>query len=261
VKKKVKRSKILIISGFTIDEIQGKSKPGGPLIYSALGVMRGGGIPKLYGIVGKDFNFELDFLSNVEKHLIIDEYTIRFNIELFNNNRKLTLLKKPLNKIKIPKDDTVNGILINPVCKEIELNELNLNIPIALDIQGLIRDCVENKEIDYESNLTLPKSNSYLVLHANIEEFRSSKLSLRQLFELGFKEVIISDGKNGFNIYTNNQEIYTYRPNRIGKNEIGTGDFLIGAYFSLRVSGFKINDASLIAGKLTEEFSNSEFLI
>jgi len=54
---------------------------------------------------------------------------------------------------------------------------------------------------------------------------------------------------------------YTYRPSRTGRNEVGTGDFLLGAYFALRLSGLEIIEAATIAGKLTEEFSNSEFLI
>ncbi|WP_418344679.1 carbohydrate kinase family protein [Saccharolobus solfataricus] len=261
MKKKVKRSKILIVGGFTIDEIQGKIRPGGPLIYSSLGVMRGGGIPKLYGLIGRDFDFEIDFISDLEKQLIYDEYTIRFKIDLTNEGRKLILLKKPKNRIKVISDNTVDGILVNPVCKEVDNMSIQSPIPIAVDIQGFVRNCIEYEEIRYEMGFRFPFNSNYMVMHGNREELESSKLELSDLFKVGFKEIIVSDGHNGFNVYTNMLAKYTYRPSKIGKNEIGTGDFLLGAYFALRLGGLEIIEAATIAGKLTEEFSNSEFLI
>lgn len=261
MKKKLKRNKILIVGGFTIDEIQGKIRPGGPLIYSSLGVMRGGGIPKLYGVIGEDFDFEIDFISDLEKQLIYDKYTIRFKIDLTNSGRRLILLKKPKSKIRVIDDNTVDGILVNPVCKEIDNINIQSSVPIAADIQGFIRNCLESEEIKYERGLSFPFNSNYMVLHGNMEEFESSKLELSDLFKSGFKEIIISDGHNGFNVYTYTLAKYTYRPSRIGRNEVGTGDFLLGAYFALRLSGLEIIEAATIAGKLTEEFSNSEFLI
>ncbi|WP_338599709.1 hypothetical protein V6M85_10475 [Sulfolobus tengchongensis] len=257
----MKRSRILIVGGFTIDEIQGKLRPGGPLIYSSLGVMRGGGVPKLYGLIGKDFDFEIDFLTDVEKHLIYDDHSIRFRIELTDEGRRLILLKKPKRKIKIIDSNNVDGILINPVCQEVDITSIASSVPIAIDIQGFVRDCTENEEIKYEKDITFPENDKYMVIHGNKEEFELSKIKVDTLFEKGFKEVIISDGYKGFEVYTKKNGKYTYKPNRIGENEIGTGDFLLGVYFALRLSGLIVPEATMIAGKLTEEFSNSGLLI
>ncbi|MEM4884997.1 MAG: hypothetical protein QXO77_05815 [Saccharolobus sp.] len=261
MKKKLKRSKILVVGGFTIDEIEGRVRAGGPPIYSSLGVMRAGGIPKIYAIVGSDFNFDLEILSNIEKKLIFDDHTIRFKIIISEqNSRKLILLNKVKKRI-ISIEDMVDGIIINPVCKEVELTQINTNVPLALDIQGFVRNCIENDQISYEKNVYLPQDKRYIVVHGNKEEFELSGLTTDYLFDRGFKEVIVSDGLNGFTIYNNKGTKYLYKPSRIGKNEVGNGDFLLGAYFTLRLNGLEMQEAGLIAGKLTEEFSNSELFL
>ncbi|TRN01562.1 hypothetical protein DJ527_05180 [Sulfolobus sp. F1] len=263
MRRKVRKSKIkvLIVGGLTIDEINGNNKPGGSLIYSSLGVLRAGGVPSLYGLIGKDLDLkQLNFISDFEKYFLIDDYTIKFRILLMPNiNKSLVLLRKP--KVQISNLGNINadGVIVNPVCKEVDLNNLNTSLPVALDIQGLIRNCIENEYIKYESDVKIPYNKNYMIIHLNYEEFTSSKLTLDSLFKTGFKEVIISDGYNGFVVYTNTGESHTFKPSKIGNNNVGNGDFLLGSYFTLRLSGLNISQATEIAGKLTEEFSSSEF--
>ena len=162
-----------------------------------------------------------------------------------------------MKKIKLDvKEDIFSGIIINPVCNEIDLSFLP-NIPIALDIQGFIRNCVIGEEIKY-INAKLPRSNNYLAFHSNIEEFQSSELSIDLLFQIGFKELLVSYDEQGFELYTRNEKKF-FKTESVGTYRTGTGDVLISSYFFYRLSGLDYEKSALKAKKVVEDFSISSY--
>jgi len=252
----MKRIRIAIIGGYTIDEIHENSivyeRPGGAPIFSSYGVFKAGGIPEVFSIKGKDFTFNIpDFI--IEKFIQNVDYNIRFKIILNNDYRKIFLIRK---NDEIHFDygilNDYTGMIINPVCKEVP-NNIKINLPIALDLQGFIRNCNENEEIKLE-NANLYTNENYMVFHANDEELEKSGLNIEKLYTLGFKEILISHGSKGFTLYHDNKST-DYEPSIVGNYEIGNGDFLLGYYFTLRLLGNNIKESAEKSLLASEEFS------
>lgn len=248
--------KILISGNFTIDILNGKEQLGGPPLYSGYAIYKLGGEPYIYSIIGKDFNFEIPTFLKIFA-IVEDENTTRFEHQLKGQQRNLILLSRPKGKIKLNLvDNRFSGIIINPVCEEIDLSYIP-QIPIALDIQGFIRDCSEGEKIKYKKAV-LPSSNSYLVFHSNIEEFESSGLTIEQLYNLGFKELLISYNEEGFELYTREGSRFLKTTN-VGTYKTGTGDILLASYFFYRINGLDPSTSSLKSKKVVEDFSNSDY--
>ncbi|BFH73222.1 hypothetical protein SJAV_11660 [Sulfurisphaera javensis] len=131
-------------------------------------------------------------------------------------------------------------------------------MPIALDIQGFIRNCEVNKEIEYVKANLSPIS-SYFVFHSNIEEFEKSELTINYLLGLGFKELLISYNEDGFELYTRNYKEF-FKTSKIGNYKTGTGDTLIASYFYYRLIGYNPRDSALKAKEFVEWFSNYGYL-
>ena len=249
-------AKILISGNFTIDVIDGKEQIGGPPLYSGFAIAKLGGEPYIYSILGKDFTFKIPYFLKVYK-ILEDENTVKFKHIFEGTRRKLILISKPKKKIKLDiKEDRFSGIIINPVCNEIDLS-LIPNIPIALDIQGFIRNCVNGEEIRY-TKARLPQSDSYLTFHSNIEEFQNSELSINLLFQIGFKELLISYDEQGFELYTRDSKKF-FKTDNIGTYITGTGDVLIASYFFYRLKGLDYEKSALKAKKIVEDFSISSY--
>lgn len=249
-------TKILISGSFTIDIINGREQIGGPPLYSGFAIAKLGGEPYVYSILGKDFNLKIPRFLKVY-NIIEDENTVKFRHIFEGTRRKLILLSKPKKKIKLNiKEDLFSGIVINPVCNEIDLS-LIPRIPIALDIQGFIRNCICEEEIKYVK-AELPKSNNYLVFHSNIEELQNSDLSTNSLFQLGFKELLISYDEHGFELYTRDNKKF-FKTENIGTYMTGTGDVLIATYFFYRLKGLDYEKAAIEAKKFVENFSISGY--
>ncbi|ARM76009.1 hypothetical protein [Acidianus manzaensis] len=255
----MKKISVGVLGAYTIDEIiNGNNyfqRAGGAPIYSSLGIYLAGGIPYVFTIKGKDFTFNSpeyvygEYVDNVEENL-------RFEIRLEEKGRTLKL-KKKIRKMNIDYTiiNNLDGIIINPVCNEIDMKDvINISVPIAVDIQGFIRNCIEGEEIKYEK-VSFPSSSRYLVIHANHEEQKNSGLSIDELFKLGFKEIIISYGEDGFSVYTK-EKTYTMNNDVKGSFEIGDGDFLLGYYFTLRLGGIDIENAVKKAHQMSVKFAS-----
>lgn len=249
-------TKILISGNFTIDIINGKEQIGGPPLYSGFTISKLGGEPYVYSILGKDFTFKVPSFLKIYK-IIEDERTVKFKHIFDGGQRKLVLISKPKKKIKLNIEENLfSGIIINPVCNEIDLS-LIPNLPVALDIQGFIRKCVCGEEIKYTRAL-LPQSNSYFVFHSNIEELQNSELTINSLFKAGFKELLISYDEEGFELYTMSTRKY-FKTETIGSYKTGTGDVLIASYFFYRLKGLSYEESALRARQFVENFSTSGY--
>jgi sugar/nucleoside kinase (ribokinase family) len=252
----VKRIRVAVVGGFTVDEIVEGSKVeerlGGSALYTSLGIYRAGGTPEVFSVIGKDFKFKVpEFI--VGRKIEVREYSIRFRIVIQGNTRQLVLVKK-VSPIRVNAEDLndYDGVVINPVCKEVCPN-LDVNKRIALDVQGLIRDCVENRPVTLTRTSLSPNKNFH-VFHANDEELDSSGLSIDDLYSLGFNEVIISHGSKGFTLYFQRRE-KEFVPSVQGTVNVGNGDFLLGYYFTKRLMGLDPISASENALRASEDFS------
>lgn len=249
--------KILISGNFTIDIINDKEQIGGPPLYSGFAIAKLGGEPYVYSILGKDFTFKIPSFLKVYK-IVEDEKTVKFKHIFNGGRRKLVLISKPRKKIKLDIEENLfSGVIINPVCNEIDLYSIP-NLPIALDIQGFIRDCICGEEIKY-TKASLPQSNSYSIFHSNIEEFQNSELTISSLFKAGFKELLISYDEEGFELYTMSTRKY-FRTDTIGNYKTGTGDILIASYFFYRLKGLDFENSAIKAKQFVENFSTSSYL-
>ncbi|ABP94336.1 MULTISPECIES: hypothetical protein [Metallosphaera] len=251
------KSKVAIVGAMTIDEIvngqQLLERPGGAPVYSGLGVTMADGVAGGYVSVGKDFNYDIpSYLKIIEK--IIFERTMRFLLVFNGNTRRLTLKfshgKIPLHLEKLSSWD---GILLNPVCGEISSSIFEFKA-IAVDIQGFIRNCVEGQEISYTNKFNVRVKSELSVFHANRDELLASGLSICDLHEMGYQEIIISNGSDGFQLYTKNEEL-KLKPKVVGSYEVGNGDFLLSSYFTFRLNGADPKLASQYALELSEKFS------
>jgi hypothetical protein len=256
----MRKISIGIMGSYTIDEIHENNiiyeKAGGSPIYSSLGVYIAGGEPHVYSIKGEDFKFELpDYIK--EDFILKTKNNLKFEI-IINNGKRTLKLKSPGSKIdfnKIGPLSNIDGLIINPVCNEIDLDQINvLNIPLAVDFQGIVRKCETGKEITYKEINYIPYKPNYMVAHANIEEKNNGKLDIKKLLDVGFKEIIISYGDLGFEIYNKNGVLKETVENR-GNYEVGNGDFLLGFYFTLRVKGVKIEEAARLSKLASQKFS------
>jgi hypothetical protein len=245
---------IMVISSFTIDKYNGRFRPGGPAIYSTLGVIRTNTSPLLIAGIGEDFKYRIKFMDNLEKKLIQGKKTFLFEIEtLVNGKRKVRVIERGPSICSI---EIENGnAIINPVCQEISpLLIRKINGFIAVDIQGFSRVCEEGKEVSLRMP-EFPPTEKYLVLHGNSDEIYSIYDSLNHIFKIGFREIILSFGKDGFEIITRDGTSFQYKPKIIGENEVGNGDFLLGSYFTLRMGQNSVVDSAKIAGMLSDYFS------
>ncbi|MFP3259980.1 MAG: hypothetical protein RXQ22_03660 [Sulfolobus sp.] len=252
-KKRMKSSKrIAIVGNFTLD-LNGTEKIGGPPLYSGFAIyMLGGEIELSSSISKKDFGKIPNFLP--KKGIKITEKTTTFKIENINGKRKLILKAKSDKKLIY--EGNSDGIILNPVCGEIEY--VSYKKPIALDVQGFIRKCNEGEEVSYKP-LYLVKNTNYLVLHANYEEYINSNVTVENLIELGFKEVIISYDEDGFEVYTSSGNSVKYKPANIGEYKIGTGDVLLASYFIYRLNAYPIRESTILAGNFVEWFSTEGY--
>ncbi|WP_149528623.1 hypothetical protein [Sulfuracidifex tepidarius] len=253
--RKSRTNNIVLMSSFTIDNYENNERPGGPALFSTLGIIRGGGLPSLIVGRGSDFHFSLKLIEDFIYKLILGKNTFYFKIETLSDGKKKVKLLKSGPKINALPNDGI-GVLLNPVCREIDGESIyRIEIPIAIDIQGFSRICKENMEVSL-SEPEFPVSKSYLVLHGNSDEINSIYDNLHTIFKFGFREILISYGHDGFELLTSDNKSYYYNPTVIGPNEIGNGDFLIGSYFALRLSRVEISDAVKKAGELSDKFSN-----
>ncbi len=255
-RKKVKRIRIAVLGSFTIDEIIAGDKVeerlGGSALYTSLGVYRAGGTPEVFSVIGKDLSFDLpEFI--VKKNIGVVEKSMRFRIVVQGGSRKLILVNKvPRIRVNLDELSYYDGIIVNPVCKEVDPN-FSIDKKIALDIQGLVRDCIEGKTISMTKPSLFP-NKSFLVFHANEEELEGSGLSIEEIQALGFSEVIISRGYKGFTLYYQGRS-EDFVPSVKGDVNVGNGDFLLGYYFTKRLYGLDPISASKEALKASEEFS------
>lgn len=254
------KTKVGILGAYTIDEIKDVEnnkffvRAGGAPIYSGLGIYVAGGEAHVFTSKGKDFVFDSPNYISSEYVKLIDK-TLRFEILLSNNGRKLRL-KNAIEKIDLKYEEInkLDGIIVNPVCKEVDSQALRrITIPIAIDLQGFVRNCIEEKEITYEK-VSLYPNTYYSVIHANYEEQNNSGLEVNELFDLGFKEIIISYGEEGFILYTKHK-IYKMKNDIKGSFEIGNGDFLLGYYFTLRLKRIEIEKAINMAYSMAIKFA------
>ncbi len=246
---------INIVSSFTVDKYERYERPGGPALFSTVGIVESKANPKIVAGIGKDFKFKIKLLEKFGDTLILGDSTFTFQIHLLPDGRKnVKLLKRgPLiNSLKV----SGSGVLLNPVCREIDTSLIRvIDVPIAIDIQGFSRSCREGSEVSLATP-ELPMSRNYFVLHGNSDEIYSIYDNINALFRAGFREIIISYGREGFEVVTSEAKTFHYTPAVIGNNEVGNGDFLIGSYFSLRISGVSIEEAVKRSGQLSDKFSN-----
>ncbi|NON63450.1 hypothetical protein [Acidianus sp. RZ1] len=252
------RTRIAIVGSYTIDEIKLDDKvtesPGGSPVYSSLGVISAGGTPVVYSAKGKDFKFNVSALIE-EGDIQTVEKSLRFKIEINSSGRRL-ILQHSIGKMTInwSKIKNNNGVIVSPVCNEVDPNGfIDVDIPIALDVQGFIRNCVEDQEISY-TRLNLPR-RKYTVIHSNYDEMQYGNFTVKELLNLGAQEVIISYGDKGFSLFYGDSErrYFTRQP---GNVNVGNGDYLLAAYFTLRLRGYTEVEAGEEALELTENFSN-----
>ncbi|MBP1357381.1 MAG: hypothetical protein JZD40_02700 [Sulfolobus sp.] len=237
-RKKKMRPKILIIGNYTIDLLGSTQREGGAPIYSSLGITSAGGMPYI--------------MSNSDKTV--------FKIEFNADNRRLVLVKSGgnINLDEVKYYTTfIDGVLVNPVCKEVnEIDLIKVKRPIAVDLQGFVRNCELMKEIENIRNVIFPKLSNYIVAHGNDDEFRALDDGISKLFNAGFKELLISYGRDGFDLVTP-YDVKWFPVYEVGNFEVGNGDFLLGTYYTYRLMGLSPIDAAYLSRKLVEDFSNS----
>jgi hypothetical protein len=242
--KRRKRSRILVVGNFTFDVIDGKRFPGGPPLYAGLGVVAAGGVPILWGKFGPDYPLQvLDF-----PHELIGlrgGNTTTFRV-LFENGRRIMSVLENSGKIGWPPSLDVDGVLVDPVCSEVDSNLLDgVNVPMAVDVQGFIRKICG----------TSPLPSQGMVLHANYDEFSSLDTNLQELSR-GNREILLSFDSDGFLLISGSKTQF-YRSDMRGERTVGNGDFLLASYFTLRVSGYGPWEAAQESKWLVESFSNS----
>ncbi|BCU70525.1 hypothetical protein [Stygiolobus caldivivus] len=253
------KSKVMIIGNFTLDlGISEKEQLGGPPLYSGFAIYMLGGVPLIYSSIEKShYHLIPHFLQKTK--LFYSNSIPTFELIYTNKGRVLILRKKPEKGIPINNIDykDLDGVLVNPVCGEV--NEIpSVNKPLALDLQGFVRSCRENEQVEIKPtqfNIRVSSSYNLRILHANYEEIDSSKISIGKVLEMGFREVLVSYDEDGFIVYSKS-EINKYRPSRIGDYKVGTGDVLISSYFLYRLNNFSISEATQMSGEFVEWFSN-----
>jgi hypothetical protein len=245
--------RIAIIGSYTIDEIDNLTQIGG-IIYSSYGVWKAGGL----SILPQIKNYKIENPYTYDYLEIFLDKIIKFKININENKRKLILINKR-KKIILNKNAIigVDGILFNPICNEIEFYDIQpFGIPIAVDIQGMVRECKESNEITLKNNNNIKFYNKDLfVLHGNNDEINCFFNNTENIFKIGFKEVLISYGKDGFELITNNFSKFFFT-DLLGNYNVGNGDVLLSSYFTLRLNGHNPINAAETAKKITEEFSN-----
>lgn len=230
------KPRILVVGNYTFDIVNDKTSDGGSPIYSSLGIKYAGGI--------------VDILSGEERAI--------FKIDISDSSsRKLILMRKGSNidLANINHYSYVDGILINPVCQEVKALYA-LPKPLSIDLQGFVRNCIESHEIENSEDIDdIVVPAQYLVAHANYDEVSAIDGNITKLIKLGFKELLISYGRDGFDLITYTSSKW-FPVHEIGNFEIGNGDFLLGAYFTFRLKGYSPIDAASLSKKLVEDFSN-----
>jgi|BEDMetMinimDraft_2_1075160.scaffolds.fasta_scaffold02068_3 sugar/nucleoside kinase (ribokinase family) len=246
------RIKVALVGNFTVDVLGLTVKPGGPPLYSGLGIFRAGGVPVLIGKRGRDYPLHRLPFEYEDASIATDRCT-RFSITYEpTGRRKITLLSDAGELPPLKLKGELSGVIFNPVHAEVKPHHLNgLDLPVGLDVQGFIRDYSKG-DLSYRK-FSFPK-REYLVIHLNEDEFEGAGYSVKELFQYGFKEVILSRDRDGFSVYYNLGEI-RLKPSKIGDQETGAGDFLLGAYFTLRLSGHPVEAAASRSKELVEEFT------
>ncbi|MCC7553223.1 MAG: hypothetical protein KO202_01840 [Methanobacteriaceae archaeon] len=169
------------------------------------------------------------------------------------------LLKKDLDFIDLNDFDC---IVLNPLVNtDIPLDIIkylsSFNIPIALAIQGFLRNNKNNEVVlDSYSNLEELLENIDTVFLDNIESCvlfkneKSCKNIMKKISKFGPNEVIITCGDNGSIIYSKYEDefyrIPSYIP-RIIKNPTGAGDTYMASYLIKRFSGANIESSGKFA--------------
>lgn len=266
-RKKLKKEKrmistgIVVVGNFTFDVLKERRQPGGPPLFCSVG-LQSLDIPSVtVSNICKDYPLNR-LPDNVIGHWRIRDKCTTFEIEETSNGRDLLLLERGYDIEHLAQLDSIleksRGIIVNPVIGEVSWGDLQrlgkLSRPIALDIQGFIRyyDKLSNKILFYNPGFVGTPKN-ILVVHGSDEEFRSISVSPEDLLRLGVGEVLYTKGKEGFQVITKDgKELFP--PRHTGNNVVGTGDFLLSVYFSLRIDGNTIREAGEKSRELVEEF-------
>lgn len=256
---RVVRSRVAIVGAFTIDElVQGTEiveRPGGAPIYSGMGVASSGGEAGAYTAWGEDFSSPIpSYIILIKRHLF--PRTIRFRIGFENGTRVLTLVAA---HGAIDVDLGIlrgwDGIILNPVCNEVPWRGMEIDKPIGVDIQGFIRACEVGKPLRYSALKKVKISTPLTVFHSNVEELTLGGVSVEDLYEMGFREILVSDGRNGFTLYVKGGAKQKFVPSKVGNYEVGNGDYLLATYFTHRLNGLSELESAKEASLLTQEFS------
>ncbi|GGT97077.1 hypothetical protein GCM10007116_13220 [Sulfodiicoccus acidiphilus] len=243
--KRRKKIRVLVVGNFTFDLIDGKRYPGGPPLYAGMGVVAAGGIPLLLGNYGPDY--PLDILSF--PHELIGERgpsTTTFGVSFVDGVRRMEVLSNAgsiSEKVNVDAD----GVLVDPVCGEVREEFLRgVKAPLAVDVQGFVRPQCGLRPI--------PPLGQ--VLHSNFEEYSTLKSTLQELSLAGNREVLLSFDSDGFILVGDSRSRFV-RTDMKGERTVGNGDFLLAAFFTLRLSGYDLWEAGEKAKWLVEAFSNS----
>ncbi|EHP69236.1 MAG: hypothetical protein RXS23_02680 [Metallosphaera yellowstonensis] len=255
------KTRVAIIGAFTIDEIvngQGLvERPGGAPVYAGMGVVSSEGEAGAYTAWGEDFHFSRPSYLTIIRQFLFNK-TIRFRIG-FEGDKRVLVLRAIHDRM--PVDIGIlrgwEGLILNPVCNELSWGDLEIDKPVGVDIQGFIRVCEVDKPITYTHLRRVKVSSPLTVFHANAEELSLADLSVEDIHEMGFKEVLVSDGQNGFVLHVKEGPKEKFAPQRVGNYEIGNGDYLLSTYFTHRVKGLDELASARIASILTQEFSIS----
>ncbi|AAY80121.1 hypothetical protein [Sulfolobus acidocaldarius] len=254
-----KKKNIIMVGNFTIDVFNNDNeKIGGSPIYSGFAVYMLGGIPHVVSSISNAYeNILPPFLS---KYKIFNSNNMTTFKLIYKENGKRDLLLVSMSERKLSiENHKSDGLIINPVCNEIDVNILsNISFPSAVDIQGFVRICEENKYVILGNQFKLPYNRNYLVVHANYDELSKSMYTVSDLITTGFKEVLVSYDEDGFITFTRNSS-YKFKPENIGPYKTGTGDVLLASYFMYRLNGIDPEKSTYLAGKFTEWFSNSGY--
>jgi len=232
--------KIACIGAVTLDEIMkgGETyvRAGGTSFFSALALLALGDEVTVFSSYGSDWNTPDIALNSLGINTVrLGDITTKFAI-VYDGERRRLYLREPSRRLYIDELSVkgFDGALIGPVAQEIDPNLIQrikeLNIPIAVGIQGFIRAFTKNGLV---KNLKTDLSflNGSFLISGSRREFSVALGGLNQINLIQAKYKIVSRGKNGASLYYGPNKFFA-KAEGISVDPTGAGDILLAAAFN-----------------------------
>jgi len=229
--------KVVVISSFTIDEIDGEVFIGGPAYYSSLALAHLG---ESVVVVSPAENVHEEFMNYLGFKLItVNGLTPIFNLRYVDGGRREVRLKRKGAVIELsPKvlnllRDSLT--IVNPVYRELSIDTLRVirkhSGIIALDVQGFIRKVNSGEVVKIAwSDIIYELLSIADIVHADLSEiptYSSMREACKALSKFSKSIVIVSSGEKGLVASVNGELYYIPALPGIEGNATGTGDILL----------------------------------